>query len=112
MCICEKQPDSTINLSSIDCYKNSYPPNFPYVITANNINLKTNTLNENSQSNKKYKKKFFNENQQTLNSYKVKLKLSSTYSNTGNISNKTQEDDKYIQNITKIQYFFREYLTY
>ena len=110
MCICEKQPDSAINLSSIDCYKNSYPSNFPYVITANNINLKTNTLNENSQSNKKYKKKFFNENQQTLNSYKVKLKLSSTYSNTGNISNKTQEDDKYIQNITKIQYFFREYL--
>ena len=110
ICICEKQPENVIKGSSIDCYKNSYPSNFPYVITANKINLKTNTLNENYQSNKKYKNKFFNENQQTLNSYKVKLKLSSTYSNTGNISNKTQEDDKYIQNITKIQYFFREYL--
>ena len=110
MCVCVKQSENIMKREIIDCYKKSEPSNFPYVVTANNINFKTNTLNENSQTNNKYKFKFFNEIQQTSNLNMIKPKFSSTCSNTGNISNKTQEDDKYIRNITKIQLFFREYL--
>ena len=113
--MCEKQTENIIKDSSIDCFKKSEPSNYGNVITANNMNLKSNILNENSGTKNKYKK-IYNDNKhtsikQSSNSYnKIKPVLSSSNSNNGNISNKTQDDDKYLHNINKIQSFFREYL--
>ena len=113
--MCEKQTENIIKDSSIDCFKKSEPSNYGNVITANNMNLKSNILNENSGTKNKYKK-IYNDNKhtsikQSSNTYnKIKPVLSSSNSNNGNISNKTQDDDKYLHNINKIQYFFREYL--
>ncbi len=113
--MCEKQTENIIKDSSIDCFKKSEPSNYGNVITANNMNLKSNILNENSGTKNKYKK-IYNDNKhtsikQSSNTYnKIKPVLSSSNSNNGNISNKTQDDDKYLHNINKIQSFFREYL--
>jgi hypothetical protein len=77
----------------------------------NNIVRKTNSNNENfddKQINKDKYKKIVNENG-VLTSQNAKPALSTSYSN-NYVTNKTIIDEKYLQNVIKIQSYFKKYL--
>jgi hypothetical protein len=60
ICICDKQCQSLIKKSSLDCYKKTEEPlHFANVITANNISInnKENSINENIDDKKMNKRK-------------------------------------------------------
>ena len=114
ICICNKHTENLVKESSIDCYKKSDQSYFANVITVNNntnINNKTNSINEDNLNEKKMKKlkykKMFNES--GTNSNNAKHILSSVHSYNIN-TNQTLTDEKYIQNIIKIQSIFRTFL--
>ena len=114
ICICNKHTENLVKESSIDCYKKSDQSYFANVITVNNnlnINNKINTINEDNLNEKKIKKikykKMFNETGN--NSSNAKHILNSIHSYNYN-TNQTLTDEKYIQNIIKIQLFFRKFL--
>ena len=115
ICICNKQSENVVKDSSIDCYKKNDPSFYANVITANNNNIihKTNSTNDNLEEKKvdkmKYKK-ILKENRRIANGNKIKPVFSSSFSNNYNNSNPTQADEKYNQNIIKIQSYFRKYL--
>ena len=113
ICLCNKKNENVIKDSSIDCYKKGDQSYIANIITINNnlnINNKTNTINEDNINEKKMKKikykKMFNETGTNSNNIKM---LSSVHSY-NYYSNQTITDEKYIQNITKIQSFFRKFL--
>ena len=114
ICICNKHTENLVKESSIDCYKKSDQSYFANVITVNNnlnINNKINTINEDNLNEKKIKKikykKMFNETGN--NSNNAKHILNSIHSYNYN-TNQTLTDEKYTQNIIKIQLFFRKFL--
>ena len=104
ICICNKPTENYVKDSSIDCYKKSDPSYYPNVITANN--LKSNTINNNIEEKEKYKK-VFKENRRISKSMKsndIKPVVSTSYSNNNNIN-----EEKYLENIIKIQNCFRKF---
>ena len=114
ICICNKHTENLVKESSIDCYKKSDQSYFANVITVNNnlnINNKINAINEDNLNEKKIKKmkykKMFNETGN--NSNNAKHILNSIHSYNYN-TNQTLTDEKYIQNIIKIQLFFRKFI--
>ena len=113
ICLCNKESDNVIKELSLDC-----PSYLENVIISNNINNmninhKTNSTNENIEDKKisqmKYKKIFL-ENSGVNNIKNIKQILNLSYTNNYLPSHQTLSDDKYIQNIIKIQSHFRNYL--
>ena len=114
VCFCNKESDNVIKESSVDCYKKYEQAYLDNVIISNNINInhKTNSTNENLEDkkmNKKKYKKIFNENN-GINNTKNQPLMNSSYTNNYFNLNQTLTDEKYIQNIIKIQSYFRSYL--
>ena len=114
ICICNKHTEHLVKESSIDCYKKSDQSYFANVITINNnlnINNKTHSINDDNLNEKKMKKikykKMFNES--GINSNTAKNALSSVQTNHYN-TNQTLTDEKYTQNVIRIQSFFRKFL--
>ena len=110
ICLCEKQTENLIKESSLDCYKKSETSNISNVIISNN----NNNVKKSNKRNKKLEKKveyqaIYNENIRTSNQNNIKPVLSTSYSNNNN-SNQMHSDENYLQNIRKIQAYFRKYL--
>ena len=111
ICLCEKQTEHLIKDSSLDCYKNSEPSFISNVIRSNNNNntkQKSNIKNEKIEKRGEYQS-LFTENIRISNQNNIKPVLSTSYSNNNN-SNQIRSDESYIQNIKKIQAFYRKYL--
>ena len=111
ICLCEKQTEHLIKDSSLDCYKKSEPSFISNVIRSNNNNntkQKSNIKNEKIEKRGEYQS-LFTENIRISNQINIKPVLSTSYSNNNN-SNQIRSDESYIQNIKKIQAFYRKYL--
>ena len=102
ICICDKLSEKYVKDSSIDCYKNC-ESSFPNVITANNLNA--NSFNNNNTEEKEKYKNVFKENRQISKSSNNKPVLSTSYSNNNYVS-----EEKYLENIIKIQKYYRKYI--
>ena len=105
ICICNKPKENYVKESSIDCYKKSEPSYYPNVITANNLN--SNSINNNNEEKEKYKK-VFKENRRISKSMKssnIKPISNTSLSN----NNNNIDDKKYLENIIKIQNFYRKF---
>ena len=126
ICTCNKINENLVKELSIDNFKSNDQMNYINVVLTTNNNMnnntnnntnnnnivqKTNSNNENlddKQIDKDKYKKIVNDNG-VLTSQNVKPVLSTSYSiNLG--SNKTTIDEKFLQNIIKIQSYFRKYL--
>ena len=112
ICICDKQSEKIIKDSSFVCYKNE-SSNYINIITANKCNQKTNSNNDNLEDRNiarmKYKK-MFKENVCSSVVMNQKPVICSTCSNNNNTTSNHTNDEKYIQNIIKIQSYFRSFL--
>ena len=113
VCFCNKESNNVIKESSVDCYKKYEQAYLDNVIISNNqnVNHRTNSTNENLEDklNKMKYKKLFNENS-GINNTKNKPLTNSSYINNYFNTYQTLTDEKYIQNIIKIQSYFRSYL--
>ena len=123
ICTCNKINENLVKELSIDNFKNNDQINYINVVLTTNNNMNNNTNNNNNivqktnsnnenfddkQIDKDKYKKIVNDNG-VLTSQNVKPVLSTSYSiNLG--SNKTTIDEKFLQNIIKIQSYFRKYL--
>ena len=123
ICTCNKINENLVKELSIDNFKSNDQMNYINVVLTTNNNMnnstnnnnnivrKTNSNNENfddKQINKDKYKKIVNENG-VLTSQNAKPALSTSYSN-NYVTNKTIIDEKYLQNVIKIQSYFKKYL--
>ena len=104
ICECDKRTGKLEKELYVDWNKNNSQENNENIIT---INKNNNIIDAKSISRMKYIK-MFNENWNSPLS-NIKPVLSTTLSNNNNASNQTLKDEK-IQNVVKIQSFFRAYL--
>jgi len=124
ICTCNKINENLVKELSIDNFKNNDQINYINVVLTTNNNINNNTTNNNNnivqktnsnnenfddkQIDKDKYKKIVNDNG-VLTSQNVKPALSTSYSINHN-SNKTIIDEKFMQNVIKIQSYFRKYL--
>lgn len=104
ICECDKRTEKLEKELYVDWNKNNSQTNNENIIT---ISKKNNIIDDKNISRMKYIK-MFNENGNSPLS-NIKPVLSTTLSNNNNTSNQTLKDEK-IQNVIKIQSFFRGYL--
>jgi len=123
ICTCNKINENLVKELSIDNFKSNDQINYINVVLTTNNNMNNNTNNNNNnvqktnsnnenfddkQIDKDKYKKIVNDNG-VLTSQNVKPVLSTSYS-INHASNKTIIDEKYEQNVVKIQSYFRKYL--
>ena len=123
ICTCNKINENLVKELSIDNFKSNDQMNYINVVLTTNNNMNNSTNNNNNivrknnsnnenfddkQINKDKYKKIVNENG-VLTSQNAKPALSTSYSN-NYVTNKTIIDEKYLQNVIKIQSYFKKYL--
>ena len=124
ICTCNKINENLVKELSIDNFKNNDQINYINVVLTTNNNMNNNQNNNNNnilqkinsnnenyddkQIDKDKYKKIVNDNG-VLTSQNVKPVLSTSYS-INHASNKTIIDEKFLQNVIKIQTYFRKYL--
>ena len=111
ICLCERQPEKFIKDSSLECHNKNEPSYISNIIISNNNNIKQKSNSKNDKLEKKVEyNAIFTDNIRASNqNNNIKPVLSTSYSNNNN-SNQIHSDENYIQNIKKIQTYFRKYL--
>ena len=111
ICLCERQSEKFIKDSSLECHNKNEPSYISNIIISNNNNIKQKSNSKNDKLEKKVEyNAIFTDNIRASNqNNNIKPVLSTSYSNNNN-SNQIHSDENYIQNIKKIQAYFRKYL--